>query len=233
MNGKKGKGGAPYGYLEKPSGGRSSTGVIVVGAVIAVVLIALVVALVVTSGEATEDTAVQQVAPVVVQGDPLPEYPQMTTSYVADPATDPAVGIAAPQIIGEDFEANEVVIDPGDGDAHVIVFAAHWCPHCQQEVPLIADWIAEGNLPDGVQVSLVSTAVRQGSSQYPPSRWLQSADWENTVVLDNPNSGALAAYGAGSFPYIVYVDADGNVAARSSGALPIDDFAAVVDTIAP
>ncbi|MDQ3782544.1 MAG: redoxin domain-containing protein, partial [Actinomycetota bacterium] len=53
------------------------------------------------------------------------------------PADDPAVGIAAPAVVGEDFDGNTVSIDPTDGSPKAIMFLAHWCPHCQAEVPRV------------------------------------------------------------------------------------------------
>ncbi|MDH3607456.1 MAG: hypothetical protein OER12_10740, partial [Acidimicrobiia bacterium] len=46
---------------------------------------------------------------------------------------DPAVGLAAPTIAGTSFDGSAVSIEPS-GKHQVVIFLAHWCPHCQSEV---------------------------------------------------------------------------------------------------
>lgn len=230
--------GVPYGYTNTPdSSGGSRTGLYVIGAVVVVVVIALLVALVVTSedsGDAAGDSvgdAVQEQGSIVVTGESLPQYPT-DGGLFADPATDPAVGMTPPTLTGQDFENKEVTIEPGGGTPMVVVFAAHWCPHCQKEIPLIQKWIAEGNLPDDVQVNLISTNVQADQNNYPPSDWLSSVGWSEQILLDNPDQTAAQAYGLTGYPYLVFVDADGKVVQRASGELPIDQFGDFVSEIA-
>lgn len=226
--------GVPYGYSSTPgSDGSSRTGLIVIGVVVALVLVAGVVALVVTSegGQDTASDAVQEQGSVEVNGDPLPQYPS-EGGLAADPATDPAVGTTPPTLTGEGFDGEPVTIEPGGGTPMVVVFAAHWCPHCQAEIPIIQDWIDEGNLPEDVQVNMVSTGVQADQNNYPPSEWLAQEGWSEQVLLDNPDQSAAQAYGLSGYPYMVFVDGDGEVVQRASGELPIDQFGSLVDQIA-
>jgi thiol-disulfide isomerase/thioredoxin len=206
----------------------------VIGAVVALVVIAGIVALVMTS-ESSDDNAaadaVQEQGSVVVSGESLPEYPA-DGGLFADPATDPAVGMTPPTLTGQDFQGQDVTIEPGGGTPMVVVFAAHWCPHCQKEIPLIQDWIDEGKLPDDVQVNLISTNVQADQNNYPPSDWLSSVGWSEQILLDNPDQSAAQAYGLTGYPYMVFVDADGKVVQRASGELPIDQFGDFVGEIA-
>ena len=110
-----------------------------------------------------------------------------------------------------------MTIDPTDGTPQVVVFAAHWCPHCQKEIPLIQEWIDEGSQPEGVEISLVSTSARADGPEYPPSEWLSGADWSSTVLLDNADQSAATAYGLTGFPYMVFIGADGTVTQRAVG----------------
>ena len=52
--------------------------------------------------------------------------------YDATLAEDPAVGMTIPTVTGTDFDGNDITITGDDGKAKVIVFVAHWCPHCQK-----------------------------------------------------------------------------------------------------
>ena len=114
----------------------------------------------------------------------------------------------------------------------VVIFVAHWCPHCQEEIPLIQEWIDSGELPEDVEVYLVCTGVKADQNNYPPSEWLAEEGWSEQVLLDNPDQAAGNAWGLTGYPYIVFVDADGKVVQRASGELPIDQFGAFVDNIA-
>jgi cytochrome c biogenesis protein CcmG/thiol:disulfide interchange protein DsbE len=222
----------PYGYSStpEPSGG-SRKGLYVIGGVVLLVVIAGIVAMVMTSeGGGSDEEATQEQATVTVTGDALPEYPAGAGLF-ADPATDPAVGMTPPTLKGQDFQGEAVTIEPGTSPM-VVIFAAHWCPHCQKEIPLIQEWIDSGELPDDVQVNLVSTAVKADQNNYPPSAWLSSVGWSGQILLDNPDQSAGQAYGLTGYPYIVFVGADGKVVQRASGELPIEQFATFVDDVA-
>ncbi len=227
--------GVPYGYSAGPDKeGGSRTGIYVIGAVVALVVVAGIVALVMTSesgGDSEIADVVQEQAPVTVKGEALPNYPD-DGGLFADPATDPAVGMTPPTLTGESFDGGKVTIEPGAGGPMIVIFAAHWCPHCQKEIPEIQGWLDDGNLPEGVQVNLVSTGVKADQNNYPPSDWLSTVGWSETVMLDNPDQDASTAWGLTGFPYMVFVDADGKVVQRASGELPIDQFGTFADNLA-
>ena len=105
------------------------------------------------------------------------------------------------------------------GDPKVIAFLAHWCPHCQAEVPRLTAWADAGNAPDDVDIVAVSTNVSQVRPNFPPSDWLDEEGWPFPTMKDDALSSAHSAFGAGGFPYFVVVDADGNVVNRTSGEL--------------
>ena len=49
------------------------------------------------------------------------------------PDTDTELGSTAPTVVGYDFMGQRVTIED-NGKPKLIVFLAHWCPHCQREV---------------------------------------------------------------------------------------------------
>ncbi len=156
------------------------------------------------------------VAPVEVSGDALPPLPEGVN--LTTPETDPAAGMKAPGLSGTDFQGEEVSI-PDDGRPKVIYFLAHWCPHCQQEVPMVVSLGANGSKPDGLDVYGVSTAVNAARANYPPESWLVGENWEFPIVRDSENSDALVAFGGGGLPFAVYLDGDNKVLFRTAGAL--------------
>jgi len=152
-------------------------------------------------------------APVAVDGEPLAPSQEPITNE----ATEPSLGKVAPTITGTTFDGEEVTVGP-DGRAKVIYFLAHWCPHCQAEVPVIQAMIDDGRLPEGVDVYAVSTAVDLSRGN-PPQAWLEGEGFQPIVIRDDDASTALSAFSAGGFPYAVYLDANHQVVARSNGSI--------------
>jgi peroxiredoxin len=169
-----------------------------------------------TSGGGEGDTASDNAG-----GSSLPQYD-------ATLAEDPAVGMTIPTVTGKDFEGNDLTISGDDGKAKVILFVAHWCPHCQKEVPMLKEHLDESPMPDDVELLTVSTSVKPGADNYPPQEWLDREGWAAPVLADDEDSSVARAYGLSAFPYFVIVDADGKVVARASGELTADQFDAAV-----
>ncbi len=159
-------------------------------------------------------------APVSVEGAALADMPDV----VVTAEDDPAAGSVGPTLHGTDFDGKPVTIG-ADGRAKVIYFVAHWCPHCQAEVPLIQQLIDSGQKPDNVDIYAVSTAVRPESGNYPPATWLDRVGFSPVTMRDDETSSAVLAYGGGGFPYAVYLDSQNRVIARSAGELGLDGIA--------
>lgn len=149
-----------------------------------------------------------------------------------DPNSDAAVGQPAPSLSGVDPNGAEVTFTPGENPT-VLVFLAHWCPHCQAELPVLADWVE--NNPDtlGVDIFAVATGTTQSRPNFPPAPWLEREGWTEPVIMDDENGTAGAQFGLTSYPFWVIVDGDGMIAVRVAGELPEDQidgiFAAVAD----
>jgi cytochrome c biogenesis protein CcmG/thiol:disulfide interchange protein DsbE len=139
---------------------------------------------------------------------------------------DPAIGQPIPEVDGTSFDGSPVAIAT-DGKAKILLFLAHWCPHCQREVPVVQSWLDEGKLPAGVELISVATSIDPNAPNYPPDAWLAREGWSAPVIVDRDRSIA-ARYGLTRFPYWVAVDGDGRVAWRGTGELPPD----ALDTLA-
>lgn len=164
-------------------------------------------------------TTASQTASVEVLGAPLDRLPFDVNLTTHD--TDPLAGQRAPTLIGTNFEGEQVRIEP-DGRAKAIYFLAHWCPHCQAEVPAINELVDEGRLPEGIDIYAVSTGVDATRGNYPPERWLETEGFEPLVLRDDAQSTAFNGFGGTSFPYAIYLDQDHNIVARSAGQLGKD-----------
>ena len=136
---------------------------------------------------------------------------------------DPAVGMAMPEVQGKTFDGEPLAIE-NNGKPKVLLFVAHWCPHCQKEIPLLKEHFDSTPIPDGVEIITVSTAAQPGAENYPPSEWLEREGWAAPTIEDDEDNSIAAKFGLKSFPYFVSVDADGKVVERSSGELTTDQF---------
>ena len=83
------------------------------------------------------------------------------------PSGDAAVGLTIPTVGGSDFAGQPVSIAL-DGKPKVILFLAHWCGHCQAEVPVVQDWIEAGGAPDDVEIISVAAGIDPSLPNYPP-----------------------------------------------------------------
>jgi thiol-disulfide isomerase/thioredoxin len=159
--------------------------------------------------------------PPVITGDPLPTF--------TSPTDDPASGVAAPVVQGHDDQGAEVSIEP-NGRVQMVIFAAHWCPHCQREIPIIQDWVDGGGLPDDVDIVTVSTGIDASAPNYPPEAWFEREGWTAPIIVDSTGSVAQA-YGLASYPYFVILDGSGDVFARFVGEIPVDELERILATV--
>ncbi len=194
-----------------------------------VVAIAAIIAVVSSGGgdggdaESGARAASFETASVTVTGTPLPEYDSSA-------ARDPAIGDTIPTLQGVSvFDGKPVTVEP-NGKPRMVVFLAHWCPHCQAEVPELVD-LAKDGVFDGVDVTAVATGTNPDADNYPPSAWLEREDWPFAVMADSQSGTAAEAYGISAYPYFVMVDADGKVAGRATGEVSKDQIEANVEAL--
>jgi thiol-disulfide isomerase/thioredoxin len=132
-------------------------------------------------------------------------------------------GKTPPTLNGFTFAGSPIDVTPG-GTAKMVVFLAHWCPHCNREIPVIEQWAAAGRVPQGLDIIGISTAVTNQRDNYPPSEWLQRMNWTSPVMADSANGDAARAWGVGGFPTIVIVGTDGTVKMRFSGEMTLEEM---------
>jgi thiol-disulfide isomerase/thioredoxin len=184
--------------------------------VIALAVVGFVAVVAVTS--ANEQLGVPELSdvagPVTVTGTDLPPLPQEG----ADPLT--GQGVAAPVATALDLDGNEVVIG-APGQAQVLVFLAHWCPVCQQELPVLVELIEAGGVPEDVQLVAVLTGLDPSRPNWPPAAWLEKEGYRGIVARDAEGDRLMAAFGMRAYPAWAVIDAQGQVVARRTGLLPL------------
>ena len=231
----------PQGRSSRSGGPKVSPAVIGIGVALVVVLLAAL-AFALTSGDegdavadtgaaaagdtATGDTATgEQVLPAGVPG----AGPSIGESLPVEPAGDPlppyesgtpdlAIGMQAPTVNGQGFDGTPITVGgPTDGPT-LYVFLAHWCPHCNDEIPQLNELRDAGTLPSDLNVIGVATGSAAEAPNFPPSQWAVDMDWTWPMVADDEIGTTMGYFGGTSFPYTVIVDADGQVLARKAGA---------------
>ncbi len=142
---------------------------------------------------------------------------------------DTAKGLAAPVVQGHDYQGAPVGIAP-NGKPTLVIFAAHWCPHCQREVPLIQAWIDAGKAPKDVDLVSVSTAIDPTAPNYPPEAWFEREGWTVPVIVD-PTNTVAEAYGLTSYPFFVLLDGKGAVVTRLAGEIAVSDLESLLAAV--
>jgi len=211
-----------------------------VSAVVGVVVVAAAIVAVSTSGSSSPDTTVAttvagtestvpgnsvapdsvapaEYQPVSINGDPLPVMPEE--------GTDAGIGAKVPVVNGYNFNGDAVSLDvAASGKPTMVVFLAHWCPHCNREIPRILEWAATNGVPEGLRIVGVATGSRNDYPNWPPSAWLADMGWKWEKMADTQDGQAFSAYGGTSFPTMVLVGPDGTVKNRFSGEVEISDL---------
>ncbi len=193
---------------------------LIVGVALAAGLVAVIVT---TMGTGGSDDGPLEVGTPTVTGDALIRFVSATD--------DPAVGQPIPEVAGADFDGTPVGITR-DGRAKMILFVAHWCSVCQDEVPIIVDWLPGASIPDNVDLYTVSTGVDRNQANYPPSEWFEGEGWTLPVIMDDEAGSVANAFGLPAYPYFVFVNVDGNVVGRLTGGLPAETLNALAAGLA-
>ena len=208
---------------------KNRTFVIVAGVVVLIIAAALIAVLATGGSDDSGDSSasgdsgaeIEQTRPVEVTGEALAPF--------EDPAADPAVGQASPVVTGQGFDGTALTIGGAGDKPTLLVFLAHWCPHCNREVPEVIKLNDAGGIPADLDVVGISTAVASDRPNYPPSEWIVDKGWPFPTMADSENSEALSAFGGTGFPFLVMVDSDGTVLARQSGESTADELGAWID----
>ena len=204
----------------QPTNRRSYTPFIVL-AVIAVVAIGIGVLMAGEDEDSGSGTALAT-AGVTVRGDALPPLPE-------GGGADPATGTAAPTLEGVAPDGTPTSVE--FEEPTLLAFLAHWCPHCQAELPnLVA--LADNGAFDDLDAVVVLTGTDEAAPNYPPADWLEREGWDGRVLVDDADQPAASAFGLTSYPYLVLVDGDGEVIARSAGELGMERLLAFVEQAA-
>ena len=213
---------------------KSNNSKLIIGGVILAIVVAFVIAIVAggsNESDSSNTTKVPNSDGSVSVGENQPvEVVGEALEALSDSGDDSTIGLTAPTLNGFAFDGTSLSVTPGDGNPYMLVFLAHWCPHCNREIPRLIEWQASGAVPADLQIIGVSTGVANDRPNYPPSQWVVEKGWPWPVMADSEGVDAARAYGVSGYPFFVLVGADGEVKVRGSGELEIDQLNQIVNT---
>jgi len=205
----------------------------VAAAIAAIVAVVLVVGGGSSSSPTTTSTITSNSGDVVTAAEfqPVEAEGEMLVQ-LEDPNDDPARGKIAPVVNGFGFDGAPLTIEP-TGKPMLVVFLAHWCPHCNAEIPRLIEWKDSGAMPADLGVVGVSTGARDDAPNWPPSQWVVDKAWPWPVMADNEDQSAAVAFGVSGYPGLILLNGDGKVLARRSGEAGIDELKAWAQEFLP
>jgi thiol-disulfide isomerase/thioredoxin len=185
-----------------------------------------------TTGDSSEATQ-----PVNGDADAAAEYQLVQAQgemllALEDPDNDPARGKIAPVLNGFSFDGAPLTVAP-TGKPMLVVFLAHWCSHCNAEVPRLIEWKNSGTMPADMEVFGVSTGARDDAPNWPPSQWVVDKGWPWPVMADSEDQNAALAFGVSGYPGMILLDGNGKVLARRSGEASIEELKAWTQELLP
>jgi thiol-disulfide isomerase/thioredoxin len=209
----------------------------IAGGVAAAIAAIVAVVLVVGGGSSSSSTTTSTItsnsgdAVAAAEFQPVEAEGEMLVQ-LEDPNDDPARGKIAPVVNGFGFDGAPLTIAP-TGKPMLVVFLAHWCPHCNAEIPRLIEWKDSGAMPADLGVVGVSTGARDDAPNWPPSQWVVDKAWPWPVMADNEDQNAAVAFGVSGYPGLILLNGDGKVLARRSGEAGIDELKAWAEEFLP
>jgi peroxiredoxin len=130
--------------------------------------------------------------------------------------THPVLGThpQAPEVSGTDLDGEAFQLSANRGQAVLLIFFLHTCPHCHEALEFLKTALA--SLPEGQRPELVGISVVDRA--YAVRERLEEDGLDFFPVLMDPDGEIRKAYGAtAGVPDLVLVDAEGRIAYRSHG----------------
>lgn len=144
---------------------------------------------------------------------------------------DQALGLRLGAVTGPDaYTGATLDIDPADGSKRIWMVWAHWCPYCQQELPVLADRYPAlvEDYPD-IDIATVTSSI-DPSRGNPLDDYLEAEQFPFPVVVDE-DLRIAGQLGVNAYPFWVVTDGDGTVLLRVAGAMSEAQFTDLVSRL--
>lgn len=154
-----------------------------------------------------------------------------TESSNNKPATDSvginqnSVKLKAKDFKLKDLSGKELSLSDLRGKKVFLNFWATWCPPCKAEMPEIEKLYQETKNSD-----LVIVAVEIGEPLSTVKPFIDQNKYNFKVLLDSDQSVA-AQYGISAIPTSFFIDKEGNIVSKNTGAMNIDQMKEYIKTL--
>ena len=125
----------------------------------------------------------------------------------------------------KDLEGKELSLSDLKGKKVFLNFWATWCPPCKAEMPEIEKLYQETKNSD-----LVIVTIEIGEPLDTVKSFIDSNNY-HFKVLSDPDQSVAAQYNIASIPSSYFIDVDGNIISKHSGAMNIDQMKAYIKTL--
>lgn len=112
-------------------------------------------------------------------------------------------GAQAPEFTADTVDGGSVSAGGGGSDATMLVFFATWCPHCQEEAPIISDLENEYN---DLKIVMVGIDAAQGDNPEKVREFAQQYDIQSPAVYQ---PSLAAEYQVTGYPAVYVLDGNG------------------------
>ena len=136
--------------------------------------------------------------------------------------------VQAPNFTVYDIDGNAVKLSDYAGKPIVLNFWASWCGPCQMEMPDFNEKYKE--LKDEVQFLMLNMTDGSRETVEIASEFVKEAGYEFPVFYDT-KSEAATVNGAYSLPTTYFINAEGYIEARASGAIDAETLQTGIDMI--
>lgn len=129
-------------------------------------------------------------------------------------------GEVAPGFSGENINGGGNVTLDGDQNTTMLVFFASWCPHCQNEAPIISE-LEEQYEADGLRVIMAGIDDTQGDTPEAVQGFVENFDISSQTVYQPE---LAQEYSVTGYPTVYVLDGENRVVGSHSGEAPREVF---------
>lgn len=125
-------------------------------------------------------------------------------------------GAQAPDFTADTVDGGSVSVGGGSSDATMLVFFATWCPHCQEEAPIISD--LENEYDD---LKIVMVGIDGQDNPEKVREFVQRYDIQSPAVYD---TSLGARYQVSGYPTVYVLDGSGKIVGANTGEAPKEAY---------
>ena len=123
-------------------------------------------------------------------------------------------GTRAPDFTAEAVDGGGISLGGGEGEATMLVFFATWCPHCQNEAPIISEMEEEY---EDLRIIMAGIDNSQGDNPQAVRDFVDEYNISSPAVYE-PSLGV--EYQVPGYPAVYFIDGSGEIVAANSGEAP-------------